>query len=68
MACRFVRQAGPAIVEKVTGQASEDIAIIIMAGYKKDMEKMLREQNAGLSSRFSPDTVFEFTDYSGTRV
>ena len=50
------------LVEKLSGQASEDIAVI-MVGYKEEMRKMLREQNAGLSSRFDPESAFEFTDY-----
>jgi hypothetical protein len=32
------------------------------------MEKMLREQNPGLSSRFSPDTAFEFVDYNDSSL
>jgi hypothetical protein len=51
------------IVEKVSGQGSEDIAVL-MAGYEGPIRQMLRNQNPGLSSRFDPAAAFNFTDYS----
>ena len=58
----YGRQVLDTIVEKVTGQATEDVAVVLV-GYEKEMRKMLREQNAGLSSRFDPASAFFFADY-----
>ena len=58
----YGKQVLDTIVEKVSGQASEDIAVV-MAGYEKEMRKMLRDQNPGLSSRFDPASAFYFNDY-----
>lgn len=63
----YGKQALDTIVEKISGDASEDIAII-MAGYEREMRKMLREQNAGLSSRFDPDSAFHFVDYDDSAL
>ena len=63
----YGKQVLDTIVEKISGDASEDIAII-MAGYEREMRKMLREQNAGLSSRFDPDSAFHFVDYDDTAL
>ena len=59
----YGKQVLDTIVEKISGQASEDIAIV-MAGYEREMRNMLREQNPGLSSRFDPSSAFYFEDYS----
>jgi hypothetical protein len=50
-------------VEKVTGGAGEDIAVV-MVGYEPQMLQMLRNQNPGLSRRFNPDYAFHFEDFS----
>jgi hypothetical protein len=59
---QYGKQVLDTIVEKVSGQATEDIAVVLV-GYEKEMRKMLREQNAGLSSRFDPASAFFFADY-----
>lgn len=51
------------LVEKVSGQGSEDIAVLL-AGYEGPIRQMLRTQNPGLSSRFDPALAFVFADYS----
>lgn len=55
------------LVEKVSGQGSEDIAVLL-AGYEEPIRQMLRNQNPGLSSRFDPATAFLFADYSRTSL
>ena len=55
------------IVEKVSGQGSEDIAVLL-AGYEGPIRQMLRNQNPGLSSRFDPASAFLFSDYSDTAL
>ena len=72
---RYGKQALDAIVEKVDNKAGSDIAVI-MLGYEKEMLKMLRDQNPGLSRRFnlpsaivrydcafSPPSLPRLTDY-----
>lgn len=51
----------------VQGTPGEDIAVVLI-GYEKDMVKMLRDQNAGLSRRFSLDQAFKFADYSDSAL
>eukprot|EP00939_MAST-03C_sp_MAST-3C-sp1_P004760 g4760.t1 len=58
----YGKQALDTIVEKVSNEAGGDIAVIMM-GYKPQIEKMLREQNPGLSRRFNPAFAFEFEDF-----
>lgn len=64
---QYGKQVLDTIVEKVNGQATEDIAVVLV-GYEKEMRKMLREQNAGLSSRFDPASAFFFSDYDDTAL
>ncbi|CAM9145812.1 unnamed protein product, partial [Ectocarpus fasciculatus] len=47
----------------VQGSPGEDIAVV-MIGYEKDMKKMLRGQNSGLTRRFSFEDAFKFEDFS----
>jgi hypothetical protein len=63
----YGKQVIDTIVEKVSGQASEDIAVVL-AGYEREMRKMLRDQNPGLSSRFDPSSAFHFKDYSNSAL
>ena len=63
----YGKQVIDTIVEKVSGQASEDIAVVL-AGYEREMRKMLRDQNPGLSSRFDPSSAFHFKDYSSSAL
>jgi Cdc6-like AAA superfamily ATPase len=59
----YGKQALDTIVEKVSGGAGEDIAVI-MVGYDAQMLQMLRSQNPGLSRRFNPDYAFRFEDFN----
>jgi Cdc6-like AAA superfamily ATPase len=59
----YGKQALDTIVEKVQATPGADMCVI-MAGYEAPMIKMMREQNAGLSSRFDPRYALEFEDYS----
>lgn len=58
----YVKQVLDILVEKIQSKPGSDI-FVILAGYKGQMLKMLREQNPGLSSRFDPKFVIEFEDY-----
>ena len=58
----YGKQALDTIVEKVSGSPGEDIAVV-MCGYKSEMMKMFREQNPGLTRRFSPENAFNFDDF-----
>ena len=50
------------IVELVSAKPGANMAVI-MAGYEKEMMKMLRDQNAGLSRRFDPASALYFHDF-----
>jgi hypothetical protein len=45
--------------------AGQDL-VVVMCGYEKQMRAMIRNQNPGLSSRFSQEFIFE--DYSDAQV
>jgi SpoVK/Ycf46/Vps4 family AAA+-type ATPase len=51
------------LVGLVHNAPGENIAVI-MIGYEKEMRKMFREMNPGLSRRFPLDEAFTFEDYS----
>lgn len=51
------------MITKVSGAPGENIAVI-MAGYQSPMLKMLRDQNPGLSRRFSPSNALHFDDFA----
>lgn len=51
------------IVGQVQGTPGEDRAVVLV-GYAKEMQKMFRESNRGLSQRFNLDDPFVFEDFS----
>ncbi|KAJ1435044.1 hypothetical protein B484DRAFT_325843 [Ochromonadaceae sp. CCMP2298] len=51
------------LVGLVSGEPGEDIAVV-MAGYEKQINKMFRECNEGLSSRFDLKNAFRFEDFA----
>ena len=55
------------LVGLVHNAPGEDIAVI-MIGYEKQMRKMFREMNPGLTRRFSLDNPFVFEDYTDTEL
>ena len=55
------------IVEKVSGNSDDDIAIL-MCGYEKEMKEMMRKENPGLARRFNSDNPLLFEDYSDTTL
>lgn len=59
----YGKQALDTIVEKVSGNVGEDLAVV-MCGYEPPMLKMLRDQNPGLSRRFDPAYALHFEDFS----
>jgi AAA+ superfamily predicted ATPase len=50
------------IVEQVQGVPTED-RVVIMIGYKQEMEDMFRNSNPGLARRFQADMPVSFEDY-----
>ncbi len=50
------------IVEQVQGRPGED-RVVIMLGYRKQMEAMFQAANPGLARRFQLSDAFEFKDY-----
>ncbi len=63
----YGKQVLDTIVERLDNKPGADICMI-MAGYKAPVLKMLRDQNPGLSSRFSPENAIEFDDYSDSEL
>ena len=59
----YGKQALDTLVEKVSGQVSADIAII-MIGYEDQLREMFRKQNPGLSRRFDASHPIRFGDMS----
>jgi Holliday junction resolvasome RuvABC ATP-dependent DNA helicase subunit len=51
------------LVGLVHGAPGEDIAVVLI-GYEKQMKKMFREVNPGLTRRFGLDDAFRFEDFS----
>jgi SpoVK/Ycf46/Vps4 family AAA+-type ATPase len=61
--CTYGKAAIDTLVGLVHNAPGEDIAVV-MIGYEKDMRKMCRESNAGLTRRLSLDDPFVFEDYT----
>jgi hypothetical protein len=55
------------LVEQVQGVPGDD-RVVILLGYKKDMEDMFRNCNPGLSRRFQFDNPVVFEDYDDTAL
>jgi hypothetical protein len=53
------------LVEKIEMGSGQDL-VVVMCGYEKQMRAMIRNQNPGLSSRFSQE--FMFDDYNDAQV
>ncbi|KAL3919021.1 MAG: hypothetical protein SGILL_003962 [Bacillariaceae sp.] len=58
----FGTQVLDTLVEKVQGQPSDDMAVLLL-GYEEQMLEMIRKQNPGLNRRFPKDQAFYFDDY-----
>lgn len=58
----YGKQVLDTLVEKVQGQPSDDIAVLLL-GYEEQMLDMIRKQNPGLTRRFPKDQAFYFDDY-----
>ena len=59
----YGKQALDTLVEQVSGAPGEDIAVV-MCGYEREMENLLRAQNPGLSRRFPRDQALMFEDFT----
>ena len=59
----FGKQALDTLVEQVSGAPGEDIAVV-MCGYEREMDNLLRAQNPGLSRRFPRDQALMFEDFT----
>ena len=51
------------LVEQIQARPGDD-RVVILVGYKKEMENMFRNVNPGLSRRFQMENAFTFSDYS----
>ncbi|KAJ1548253.1 M-phase phosphoprotein 8, partial [Nowakowskiella sp. JEL0078] len=63
----YGKQVLDVLVEKIQGTESDDIAVLLL-GYEKQMEEMLRNQNPGLARRFSKDYAFNFEDFKDSEL
>jgi SpoVK/Ycf46/Vps4 family AAA+-type ATPase len=63
----YGRNALDTLTGLVQGSPGEDIAVVLI-GYEKDMVKMLRDQNAGLSRRFALEQAFRFEDFDNSAL
>lgn len=63
----YGREALDTLVSMVHGAPGEDIAVV-MIGYEKQMKKMFREANPGLTRRFGLEHAFLFEDFSDTEL
>jgi Holliday junction resolvasome RuvABC ATP-dependent DNA helicase subunit len=57
------QEAVDTMVGMIHNTPGEDIAMVLI-GYEKEMRKMFREMNSGLTRRFSLDDPFQFEDFS----
>jgi len=58
----YGHEAITTLVGLVHGTPGEDIAVVLI-GYEKDMKKMFREANEGLTRRFGLKDAFRFDDF-----
>ncbi|KAG9396949.1 CbxX/CfqX [Carpediemonas membranifera] len=63
----YGKEALDTIVERVHNKPGDDIAVL-MLGYEEPIRRMLRNQNAGLASRFDPESAFIFADFDDTAL
>lgn len=63
----YGKQALDALVERVQGAETDDIAVLLL-GYEEQMLEMLDKQNPGLRRRFAPDQAFYFEDYTNSQL
>jgi AAA lid domain/ATPase family associated with various cellular activities (AAA) len=55
------------LVEEVQNVPGED-RVVIMLGYRDEMEDMLKNNNPGLERRFQLQNAFQFDDYGGEEL
>lgn len=63
----YGKQVLDTLVEKVQGQPSDDMAVLLL-GYEEPMLEMLRKQNPGLTRRFPKEQAFYFDDYDENQL
>jgi len=56
---QFMQEAADALVKALTSEELQGQLVVILAGYEKEIDDMLRATNPGLRSRFSKKIVFE---------
>jgi len=60
-----------AVIETIVGEVHNvpgDDRIVLMLGYKKQMQEMMDGSNPGLARRFSVDNAFHFEDFSNAEL